>query len=59
MRATSKWRSFTIEINGDRISANNASNPTDRNMPFGTLAEINQYIRAMYSVDCARFEEAW
>lgn len=36
----SKWVSFIIEINGDCISVNNASNPTDRNMHFDMLAEI-------------------
>ena len=46
----SKWGSFIIEINGDYVGVNNASNPTDRNMHFDMLAEINQYIRAMDSL---------
>lgn len=53
MQATSKYESklgsFIIEINGDCISVNNVSNPTDCNM----LAEINQYIRAMQSLGVA------
>ena len=57
MKAASKYESkrgsFIIEINGDCISVNNASNPTDRNMHFDMLAEINQYIRAMYSLGVA------
>nr|DAF26702.1 MAG TPA: hypothetical protein [Caudoviricetes sp.] len=57
MKAASQYEtnagSFIIEINGDYVGVNNASNPTYRSLHYDMLADINAFIRAMVSLGVA------
>lgn len=57
MKAATKYESmlgsFVIEINDDYVGVNNASTPAHRNLHYGMLEHINDYIRSMEALGIA------